>query len=77
MKFIYIIILIFTFNIQYTLAKEEQDKKACEFLKVELIDTVIGYSNLMQNYNAKQASEIIERKYKLAVIYNAVCKEII
>ena len=48
MKNIVMCLIIFFININYTISNDQQDYKACEFIKVELVDTVIGYSNMIR-----------------------------
>ena len=77
MRYFYaiIIFLFFTYNISY--ATEKQIVKACEFIKIELIDSLVGYSNMMQNYEYNNAKNVVENKYKLAQIYETICTDIL
>ena len=73
MKYIYIIIIFLFLSCSVSYSAEKQIVKACEFIKIELIDSLVGYSNMMQNYEYNNAKNVIDNKYKLAQIYSAIC----
>ena len=76
MKYLIFITSLLFVSCNSVYANKNQLKEACAFIKVELIDTIVGYSNMMQNYDYNNAKNVIDNKYKLAQIYTAVCSEL-